>query len=63
MQMVEAIIQPDRLDAVKKALAILGIQGVTAVESKGFGRQCNQTVRYRGMEMAVACCPNAPAVL
>jgi nitrogen regulatory protein PII len=57
MQMIEAIIQPDRLDAVKTALATLGISGLTAVESKGFGRQCHQTVNYRGMKMAVAFCP------
>ena len=57
MQMIEAIIQPDRLDAVKTALATLGIQGVTAIESKGFGRQCNQTVNYRGMRMVVEFCP------
>ena len=57
MQMIEAIIQPDRLDAVKLALAKLGICGVTAVETKGFGRQCNQAVNYRGMRMTVACCP------
>jgi len=57
MQMIEAIIQPDRLDAVKTALADLGIFGITAVESIGFGRQCNQAVNYRGMRMTVASCP------
>jgi nitrogen regulatory protein P-II 1 len=57
MQMIEAIIQPDRLDKVKTALAALGIQGATAVESKGFGRQCNQAVNYRGMRMTVEFCP------
>jgi nitrogen regulatory protein PII len=57
MQMIEAIIQPERLDAVKTALATLGITGITALESKGFGRQCNQTVNYRGMHMAVEFCP------
>jgi nitrogen regulatory protein PII len=57
MQMIEAIIQPDRLNAVTKALAGLGIHGVTAMEIKGFGRQCNQAVNYRGMRMTADCCP------
>ena len=57
MRMIEAIIQPDRLDAVKTALARLGIGGLTAVESKGFGRQCNQAMNYRGTRMTVAFSP------
>jgi len=39
MQMIEAVIKPNKLDAVKTALAKLGILGVTAIECKGFGRQ------------------------
>ena len=39
MYMIEAVIKPQKLDAVKTALAGLGILGVTALEVKGFGRQ------------------------
>src|ERR1700761_1391008 len=57
MQMIEAIIKPHKLDAVKIALAKLGILGVTAVECKGFGRQMGHTERYRGAKMDVGFVP------
>src|SRR5512146_377026 len=57
MQMIEAVIKPHKLDAVKAALAKLGILGVTAVECKGFGRQMGHTERYRGAKMDVGFVP------
>ncbi len=57
MQMIEAVIKPHKLDAVKGALAKLGILGVTAVECKGFGRQLGHTERYRGAKMDVGFVP------
>lgn len=39
MLMIEAVVKPSRLDAIKIALAKMGIVGVTAIECKGFGRQ------------------------
>ena len=57
MQMIEAVVKPHRLDAVKQALAKLGILGVTAVECKGFGRQMGHTERYRGAKMDVGFVP------
>lgn len=57
MQMIEAIIKPHKLDAVKMALARIGILGVTAVECKGFGRQMGHTERYRGAKMDVGFVP------
>jgi len=57
MQMIEAVIKPHKLDAVKTALAKLGILGVTAVECKGFGRQLGHTERYRGAKMDVGFVP------
>ncbi len=57
MQMIEAIIKPHKLDAVKGSLARLGILGVTAVECKGFGRQLGHTERYRGAKMDVGFVP------
>ena len=57
MQMIEAVIKPHKLDAVKTALARVGILGVTAVECKGFGRQMGHTERYRGAKMDVGFVP------
>jgi len=57
MQMIEAVIKPHKLDAVKTALAKLGILGVTAIEAKGFGRQMGHTERYRGAKMDVGFVP------
>src|SRR6478735_2475975 len=57
MQMIEAVIKPHKLDAVKTALAKIGILGVTAVECKGFGRQMGHTERYRGAKMDVGFVP------
>jgi len=55
--MIEAIIKPARLDAVKAALTALGIVGMTAVECKGFGKQMGHTERYRGAKMDVGFVP------
>jgi nitrogen regulatory protein PII len=57
MQMIEAVVKPQKLDAVKTALARLGILGVTAIECKGFGRQMGHTERYRGARMDVGFIP------
>jgi nitrogen regulatory protein P-II 1 len=53
MKKVEAIIQPSKLDDVKAALQDIGIQGMTATEVKGFGRQKGHTEIYRGAEYTV----------
>src|SRR6266496_3822398 len=57
MEMIEAVIKPQRLDAVKAALAAVGVLGVTAVEVKGFGHQAGHTERYRGAKMDVGFVP------
>ena len=57
MEMLEAVIKPQKLDAVKAALAKLGILGVTAIEVKGYGRQAGHTERYRGAKMDVGFVP------
>ena len=53
MKKVEAIIKPFKLDEVKEALQEVGIQGITVVEAKGFGRQKGHTELYRGAEYVV----------
>jgi nitrogen regulatory protein PII len=57
MQMIEAVIKPHKLEAVKTALATIGILGVTALECKGFGRQMGHTERYRGAKLDVGFVP------
>lgn len=53
MKKIEAIIKPFKLDDVKDALSRIGIQGLTAYEVKGFGRQKGHTEIYRGAEYRV----------
>ncbi|MEM7070656.1 MAG: P-II family nitrogen regulator [Pseudomonadota bacterium] len=53
MKKIEAIIKPFKLDEVKDALAEIGIQGITVLEAKGFGRQRGHTELYRGSEYVV----------
>ena len=53
MQKIEAIIKPFKLDEVKEALSVIGIQGITVSEVKGFGRQKGHTELYRGAEYVV----------
>ncbi|GIU68071.1 P-II family nitrogen regulator [Candidatus Phycosocius spiralis] len=53
MKKIEAVIKPFKLDEVKEALQELGLQGMTVVEAKGFGRQKGHTELYRGAEYVV----------
>ncbi|WP_421904484.1 P-II family nitrogen regulator [Mameliella sp.] len=53
MKKIEAIIKPFKLDEVKEALQEAGIQGLSVVEVKGFGRQKGHTELYRGAEYVV----------
>jgi len=53
MKKIEAVIKPFKLDEVKEALQKVGIQGMTVIEAKGFGRQKGHTELYRGAEYVV----------
>jgi len=53
MRKIEAIIKPFKLDDVKEALNALGIQGMTIVDVKGYGRQKGHKEIYRGAEYVV----------
>lgn len=53
MKKIEAIIKPFKLEDVKEALREIGIQGLTVVEVKGFGRQKGHTELYRGAEYVI----------
>jgi nitrogen regulatory protein P-II 1 len=53
MKKIEAIIKPFKLDEVKEALQEMGVQGMTVLEAKGYGRQKGHTELYRGAEYVV----------
>lgn len=57
MKFINAIIQPHKLDMVRDALASIGIQGMTVMEVKGFGRQKGHTETYRGAEYLIEFLP------
>src|SRR5205809_2616191 len=53
MKQITAVIKPFKLDDVKAALEVLGVQGLTVSEVQGFGRQRGHTEVYRGSEYQV----------
>jgi nitrogen regulatory protein P-II 1 len=57
MTKIEAIIRPNRFDAVKEALSDLGVDGMTVSEARGHGRQKGHTETYRGREYEVSLIP------
>jgi len=57
MKMVSAIIKHFKVDEVRDALNKIGIQGMTAIEVKGFGRQKGHMEVYRGVEYEVKFLP------
>ena len=57
MKKIEAIIKPFKLDEVKAALMQVGVQGLTASEVRGFGRQKGHKEQYRGTEYTVDLVP------
>jgi nitrogen regulatory protein P-II 1 len=57
MKRIEAVIQPFKLDDVKKALSRIGLEGLTATEVRGFGRQKGHSEQYQGSEYTVDLVP------
>jgi nitrogen regulatory protein P-II 1 len=57
MKLITAIVKPYRLDEVKTALQEIGVQGLTATEASGYGRQRGHTEVYRGAEYQVDLVP------
>lgn len=57
MKLIMAIVKPFKLDEVREALIQMGVQGMTATEVKGFGRQKGQAEIYRGAEYLVSFLP------
>ena len=53
MKLIKSIIKPFKLEDVKDALSEIGVEGMTVIEAKGFGRQKGHTEIYRGSEYTV----------
>jgi nitrogen regulatory protein P-II 2 len=59
VKLVCAIVKPFKLGEVREALGMIGVQGMTVTEVKGFGRQKGHTELYRGAEYVVDFIPKA----
>ena len=57
MKYLIAVIKPQKLDDVRKALTALGVEGMTVSDVKGFGRQKGHSEVYRGAEYQVEFMP------
>jgi nitrogen regulatory protein P-II 1 len=57
MTKIEAIVRPNKFDAVKEALTEIGVEGMTVSEARGHGRQKGHTETYRGREYEVGLIP------
>lgn len=57
MKKIEAIVRPERLEAVKQALVGLGHAGLTVTEVKGHGIQKGITQQWRGQEYSINLLP------
>ncbi len=57
MKQIQAVIRPEKLDAVKDALVELGINGMTVTPVQGFGKQMGHTEVYRGVKMEARLLP------
>ncbi|MEL6980164.1 MAG: P-II family nitrogen regulator [Pseudomonadota bacterium] len=53
MKMIVAIIRPSAMEGLRDALAEAGVDGMTAFEAKGYGRQKGHTEIYRGAEYKI----------
>ena len=53
MKLIKSIIKPFKLEDVKDSLSEIGVEGMTVIEAKGFGRQKGHTEIYRGSEYTI----------
>ncbi len=52
--LVEALVRPQKTEAVRKALVEIGVKGITITEVRGSGRQKGLTQQYRGVEYNIS---------
>jgi nitrogen regulatory protein PII len=57
MQLIKAIVRPNKVDDIKDALGKVNISGMTVTEVRGHGRQKGHTAIYRGKEYNVSLLP------
>jgi len=57
MQLIKAIVRPDKVDKVKEALGSVHVSGMTVTEVRGHGKQKGHTAVYRGQEYSVSLLP------
>ena len=57
MQLIKSIVRPDKVDAVKDAVAKINVSGMTVTEVRGHGKQKGHTAVYRGQEYNVSLLP------
>src|SRR3954465_3117027 len=57
MQLIKAIVRPNKVDEVKDALEKIGVSGMTVTEVRGHGQQKGHTAIYRGKEHNVSLLP------
>ena len=57
MKLVTAVVKPHQVDEIKSQLNAIGVQGMTAMEAVGYGRQGGHTETYRGTEYKVSFTP------
>jgi nitrogen regulatory protein P-II 1 len=62
MKRIEAIVRPEKLEAVKEALVSLGHAGLTVTEVKGHGIQKGVTQQWRGQEYTIDLLPKVSVV-
>jgi nitrogen regulatory protein P-II 1 len=57
MQLIKAIVRPNKVDDVKEALGKVEVSGMTVTEVRGHGQQKGHTAVYRGKEYNVSLLP------
>jgi nitrogen regulatory protein PII len=57
MQLIKAIVRPNKVDDVRDALQKINVSGMTVTEVRGHGKQKGHTAIYRGKEYNVSLLP------
>jgi nitrogen regulatory protein PII len=57
MQLIKAIVRPNKVEGVKDAVGKLGVSGITVTEVRGHGKQKGHTAIYRGQEYTISLVP------